>query len=291
MSKTTDFTRFLAFVAVFWWPVFAGADQGPPRSDLWLKAQLVTVYALNEHLNPFKISVEVQDGVARLSGTVENEIEKELAEELARGIKGIHRVHNELHVDASTQPDSRRGAFARMVEDANITARVKSQLLWNANTHGLDIHVDTENGHVRMSGNVNNPREAELAMQIARNTRGVQTVTNLIQISPEPPTVDRLRQDLDTAVEQLGRVARDGWISARVRALLVFDRALDGSDIEVTTEDGVVTLRGTAKDLEQKRHLLDVVGDIVGVRAVRDRVMVRGQFTTLKHGATALRRG
>jgi len=45
-------------------------------------------------------------------------------------------------------------SFLRKVEDANLTAKVKSQLLWNSNTGGLAINVDTLDGVVSLSGNV-----------------------------------------------------------------------------------------------------------------------------------------
>ncbi len=46
-------------------------------SDAWLKAKIVTTYALSEHLNPFSIDVDVVSGVVILTGTVENDIERE----------------------------------------------------------------------------------------------------------------------------------------------------------------------------------------------------------------------
>lgn len=41
-----------------------GEKQNEEYSDTWLKAKIVTTYALNEHLNPFTIDVDVENGVS-----------------------------------------------------------------------------------------------------------------------------------------------------------------------------------------------------------------------------------
>jgi osmotically-inducible protein OsmY len=155
-------------------------------TDLWVKAKLTTTYTLNRQLNPFDIKTDVNDGVATLSGTVESDVERDLAEELALSVEGIHDVKNELTVDSAVAAsqtgqtgqtaDSAERSFSRRVEDANITARVKSQLLSNKNTGGLAIEVDTRNGKVTLSGTVDSDTEGELAGQIAQNTNGVSDV-------------------------------------------------------------------------------------------------------------------
>ena len=68
--------------------------------DAWLDGKLEVAYALNRHLNPFRIDTKVENGVAYLSGTVESEIDKDLAEQVALSIKGITRIENRLTVDS-----------------------------------------------------------------------------------------------------------------------------------------------------------------------------------------------
>ena len=64
--------------------------------DAWLDGRLETAYLLNRHLNSFTIDTKVKDGVAYLSGTVEYDIDKDLAQQVALGIEGINEVENEL---------------------------------------------------------------------------------------------------------------------------------------------------------------------------------------------------
>jgi hyperosmotically inducible periplasmic protein len=152
------------------------------NSDIWLKAKIVTTYALSEHLNPFTIDVNVTSGVVTLTGTVESDIESDLAAEIAKGVKGVKEVNNKLNISPEAQRDTERSSFLHYVEDANITARVKSRLLLDSNTHGLKMHVTTKNGVVFLEGKVDSEIEADLARQIVRNTKGVIDIEDNLTI-------------------------------------------------------------------------------------------------------------
>jgi len=161
----------------------AVADETEQTSDIWLKAKIVTTYALSEHLNPFTIDVNVNNGVVTLTGMVENDIESDLAGELAKGVKGVKQVDNKLNVNPEAKRDTEQSSFLHFVEDANITARVKSRLLLDPNTHGLKIHTTTKNGVVFLEGELNSDIEADLVRQIARNTKGVIDVEDKLTIT------------------------------------------------------------------------------------------------------------
>jgi hyperosmotically inducible periplasmic protein len=163
----------------------ANEKENEQTSDAWLKAKIVTTYALSEHLNPFSIDVDVIGGVVTLTGTVENDIERDLAGEIAKGADGVKKVNNNLNISADAQRNTERGSFMRYVEDANITARVKSRLLLDPNTHGLKMHVTTKNSVVILEGKVKSDIEADLARQIVLNTKGVVDIQDNLVISKE----------------------------------------------------------------------------------------------------------
>lgn len=242
-------------------------------SDLWSKASLTTTYTLNRHLNPFDIETEVHNGVATLRGTVESEAERDLAEELALGIDGIREVKNELTVSPEASP-SHAGAttndaertFIRKVEDANLTAKVKSQLLWNGSISGLDIDVDTRNGVVTLSGDVNSDAEAELAEQIARNTDDVLGVENKLSVSGEKVT---LGDEAARASREVQQEVSDGWITSKVKSALIYNRNVDGTDINVDTKNGVVSLRGQVDSEFEKDRAVEIARGVKGVKNVK----------------------
>jgi hyperosmotically inducible periplasmic protein len=249
---------------------FAAEGQGDERqSDLWLKAKLVTAYTLNQHLNPFRIHVEVKNGVASLSGTVDSDVERDLAVEIAKGVEGIREVKEEISVEPGAGAGERREPeFFRRVEDATISARVKSRLLWNRNTNGLAIDVDTQNGVVTLKGTVASGAHRDLAVQLAKNTTGVQRVRDELEVVPSP------RKESESPLKKVETRASDAWITAKVKSVLLFSKEAENADIEVGTANQVVTLQGTVASEEQKKKILEIVGDIVGVKEVRSQLTV-----------------
>lgn len=69
------------------------------------------------------------------------------------------------------------------VDDTWITTKVKSSLLADADVSGLDIDVETVNGVVSLSGQVDEQAQIDQAKQIARGIEGVAEVqtTDLVR--------------------------------------------------------------------------------------------------------------
>jgi osmotically-inducible protein OsmY len=160
--------------------------------DAWLQGKLESALLFNEYLNSFAINTEVNNGVASLRGTVESDIDRDLAGEIAESIEGITKVNNELGVDkaktqaAKNSKDAKqREGFKQSVLNATLTARVKTQLLMNGNTSGTAINVDSKDGVVTLSGVVESDQERELAVRIASNTNGTQSVNDQLMVEPE----------------------------------------------------------------------------------------------------------
>ena len=70
----------------------------PELKNAWLESKLETALLVNGELNNFSIDHEVRDGRATLTGTVESDVDRELAEQVALGIDGINAVNNRLIV-------------------------------------------------------------------------------------------------------------------------------------------------------------------------------------------------
>ncbi len=62
------------------------------------------------------------------------------------------------------------------VDDTWITTKVKSSLLADSDVSGLDINVETVNGVVTLSGQVDQQAQIEHATRIARDIQGVTDV-------------------------------------------------------------------------------------------------------------------
>lgn len=132
-------------------------DVSRQLSDARQEGSVSTAIETNRHLSDFQIDVDVQGDTAVLTGNVETGVDKDLAEEVALGINGIENVDNQLRVDQQAQ---RRGEDERTVADrladSTTSATVKSKLLWNQSTAGLDIKVTTLDNVVTLEGVVDN---------------------------------------------------------------------------------------------------------------------------------------
>lgn len=249
-------------------PFSAFAAEGDMSRELSAARQegsVWTAFALNRHLNPFAIDVDVENGTATISGTVENSVERDLAEQIALGVEGVNKVNNQLKLDpkfeakASSEPN-----MAQRFEDATLAATVKSKLLWNSNTEGLDINVDAENGKVTLNGSAQTPQAKELAGRLAANTDGVREVSNLLSVSAADSTAAKAQDAADDAAAAIS----DAWITSKVKSSLIYSRNLDGLSITVDTQNGMVNLSGLVLSNAEKQLAVETARNIRGVRGV-----------------------
>ena len=68
------------------------------------------------------------------------------------------------------------------VSDAAITTKVKAKFATDKLVSATNIHVDTDNGVVKLSGTAKSQDEAMKAADIARSTDGVTSVDNAIKV-------------------------------------------------------------------------------------------------------------
>ena len=242
-------------------PAFADSRSVEQQvTDARLEGTIATAIVFNRHLNPFEISVDVASGTAILTGTVDEEIDKELAERVAMNADGIERVENKIKVDPKWQPkeDNDRD-FDEAVADATITASVKSRLLWNEMTDGMDINVDTNNGRVTLTGSASTAEEVKTATQLAMVTDGVESVDNRLVITKNPDANPRTHS---------GQPVEDSWITTKVKASLLMSKNVDGLDLTVETKNGMVYLGGAASSKAERDLAAEIADDIRGVKGV-----------------------
>jgi osmotically-inducible protein OsmY len=163
-------------------------DTDDKLRDAWIDGKVESALLVNRHLNNFTIDTDVVNNVVFLSGTVKSDVDKELAEAIAKSIKGVDSVDNKLMVKKETEfkkqqyrnDDDR--SFGTWYDDSTITASIKSQFLWNGEVDGLDINVNTRHGEVTLEGETDSSAASNLAEQIAKNTTGVTKVTNKLTV-------------------------------------------------------------------------------------------------------------
>lgn len=228
------------------------------------KGALQTALALNRLLNPFKIEVAIQGQTARLQGEVENEVERELAAQVALATAGIEQVDNQLQVNPELVDETlQRRAYAQRLEDATLGAVIRARLLWSSQTQGLPIEVDSRAGVVTLRGRVTSAEAKQMAGSVAASTDGVYLVNNLISLGVSDPAQAR-----EQAAAAAAEVQSDAWINDKVQTSFLYSRNLDGPNIKVATQEGVVRLSGEVMSNEQKTIAQEIARQIRGVRGV-----------------------
>lgn len=153
-----------------------------------IAGKIETAIILNPHLNPFEIGFDVEGNHVVLTGKVGTDIEKDLAENIVKGVDGVEKVNNNIVVDKTTSRSgnnlSKDGtrSFSQYVEDATTTASIKTELIANDNIKGLDINVDTFNDTVTLRGEVKSQSQKSLAEAIVKKRDGVTDVVNQLKV-------------------------------------------------------------------------------------------------------------
>ncbi|MCP5202421.1 MAG: BON domain-containing protein [Gammaproteobacteria bacterium] len=248
-------------------PAWALADDGAQDlADARVEARIDTTYALNRFLRADLLEVAVHDGKATLNGTVDNGVNRELAEQIALGADGIKAVDNQIVVHADyVTPQRAERSYGEVIDDTTTTVLVKSKLTWSRYVEGLSTEVITERGKVTLRGSADSPEARELAGRMALNTYGVVGVDNHLEVTPRPHAK---RTATDDAMGEMGRDIADSWITAKVKSTLFYSSNVPGSDIKVSTVEGVVTLSGRLASTAQRELAIELANDVRGVRQV-----------------------
>jgi hyperosmotically inducible periplasmic protein len=145
------------------------------QSDAGITVKVKAKLASDSTVKATQINVDTRDKIVTLSGTVDSEAAKAQALALARGTEGVADVVDNLTLTAAQSADAGR-SVGQVVDDASITAAVKSKLMTDSVVGALKIDVDTKDGIVSLNGPVKTQSEKDTALRIARETSGVKDV-------------------------------------------------------------------------------------------------------------------
>ncbi|TYK66279.1 BON domain-containing protein [Colwellia echini] len=149
--------------------------------DAWIDGKAESTLLFNGNLNSFDINTDVQNSIVILTGKVDSEVDKALAEELIASLDGVESVDNKLTVlDAKKSEDSES---LMALTDSKVEAVVKTKLLFESEVNGSDIEVEVKNGVVTLMGQVSSDSVKELAVAIAKNTNDVKSVVDKLDVA------------------------------------------------------------------------------------------------------------
>ena len=148
--------------------------------------------------------------------------------------------------------------------DVGITTKVKAKMAVDDTVRDSKIEVTTQDGVVTLTGNIDNAAAKEHALSIARETKGVVEVRDMIEVRTassrgEAPEPDRT----------VGVTIDDAGTTMRVKARLLDDPLVHGHKIDVDTRDGVVFLTGSVGSEKEREQAIKLTRETKGVRDVQ----------------------
>jgi hyperosmotically inducible protein len=230
----------MGFAAV---PAYAGdtpaaAERSAEQmaTDAAITASLKTKLLADTRTEGFDINVDTFNGVVTLSGGADTEADKAAATELANTVDGVVLIKNELVVAAD-------GSQARTnANDATLSGEIREEV--EDATDGMD---EEHNNVV--------------------NNAGEDTDTD----GDGAADANRIESDIDgdaTITADGTPPGGDAWITSKVKAQLLADSAVEGTEINVDTVDQVVTLSGTAASAAARQKAIELAAATGGVKLV-----------------------
>jgi hyperosmotically inducible periplasmic protein len=125
-----------------------------------------------------QIKVEAKGDAIQLSGFVDSEADQEQALELARSVRGVGSVRNDLVVRES------RPTVVQARDDTVIAATVRKEISKHVDEGASDINVAVSDGVVQLSGYVVDASTKNRAADVASTINGMQDVRNDIALKP-----------------------------------------------------------------------------------------------------------
>ncbi|WP_058912135.1 molecular chaperone OsmY [Entomohabitans teleogrylli] len=147
--------------------------------DSAITAKVKAALVDDKDIKSTDISVKTDNKVVTLSGFVESQAQAEKAVTVAKGVEGVTSVSDKLHVK-----DGKSQSLSGYAGDAATTSEIKAKLLADDIVPSRKVKVETTDGVVQLSGDVESQAQSDRAESIAKAVDGVKSVKNDLKVNP-----------------------------------------------------------------------------------------------------------
>ena len=146
--------------------------------------------------------------------------------------------------------------------DDGIEAAAKNTYVFRKFLNGESVVTDARDGVVTLSGTVSSEIQRLFAENTVKGLPGVTAVNNQIKIK-----------------EGSDKNPSDTMLFVKVKNTLAIRRSVSAMHTKVDVNEGIVTLKGEASSLAQKELTGEYVGDIEGVKGLKNEMTVAATAT------------
>ena len=183
-------------------------------ADTDIKEAVLRLFKLKKGVRARLLEVSCREGIVELTGFTDSLLSRERAEDMAKAVRGVRGVINEISIHTPDLPD------------AELQRRVELALLQDPATCGYPVHCHAHDGEIMVEGTVQSWAEEQLVLQVLSSVPGVRELNN------------RLR------VGQTGPKNTDQQITTQIQEFLAWDISVKSALVKVRTHEGVVHLSG-----------------------------------------------
>lgn len=210
-------------------------------NDVRVRDAVVRQLDWDPELDASAIGVSAADGVVILTGFVGTYAEKLAAERVAKHVRGVRAVANDIVVRQMVD-----------ITDADIAHNALAALKHRPDL-GDTVQVTVHRGHVTLTGQVEWLLQKEAAEHALRHVPGLIGIFNHITVKPRSTQRD-VRRRIVTAMHH--------------------HADLDARQIGVTVDDGAVQLTGTVRTWMQRDAAERAAGSAPGIVSVNNQITV-----------------
>jgi osmotically-inducible protein OsmY len=150
--------------------------------------------------------------------------------------------------------------FLAAVDDLNIQTEFNARLIGESGALFANVNSTVIEGRLHITGTVPAQADRQKVTRIAWTIPAVKEVVNDIEVTSETGLVE---------------AARDRWITAQLRALMIGDSRIRDSNYAIDTENGIIYLNGIAQNREELERVMDYAKSVTEARQVVSYVIMK----------------
>jgi osmotically-inducible protein OsmY len=150
--------------------------------------------------------------------------------------------------------------FLAAVDDLNIQTEFNARLIGESGALFANVNSTVIEGRLHITGTVPAQADRQKVTRIAWTIPSIKEVVNDIEVTSETGLVE---------------AARDRWITAQLRALMIGDNRIRDSNYAIDTENGIIYLNGIAQNHEELERVMDYAKSVTEARQVVSYVIMK----------------
>jgi len=213
-----------------------------------IKTAITSRIISDDRVDASDIGVHVNDGHVVLRGTVASSLERDIAADEALRVAGVESVDNQLELQPPTREPEPTGQ--------ELENQVQVALSEFSGTREGQVQVEVTNRLATLTGSVDTLWLKIQVERVVSEVDGVTGVRNHLDVLPPSPVSDQ-------------------EIAKTILRALKRSESIDDGTMDVTVEQGVVTLSGSVSSESASQIAANAAINTAGVKELRNRNLAR----------------